>query len=88
MANLLPLVLVLQISMQDTSRCSQEFMYEMVDKLVKKNRTEFNYKKMIKETKCFYIVEYMPKDTMVIGGGIIATICKKECKIISYKLSQ
>jgi hypothetical protein len=60
----------------------------MVDKLVKKHLTEFNYKKSIKETTCYYIVEYMPKDAMILGGGIIATVCKENCKIIDYKLFQ
>lgn len=61
MVNLLFLALTLQISTKDTSRCSQDVMYNMVDKLVKKHKIDSEYKKTIKETNCCYIVEYRQK---------------------------
>jgi hypothetical protein len=88
MVNLFFLALALQTSTKYTSRCSQDVMYNMVDKLVKKHKVNHEYKKTIKETSCCYIVEYWPKDTMMLGGGIKAIIYKDNCEIITYRLYQ
>lgn len=88
MVNLLFLVLALQISTKDTSRCSQDVLYNMVDKLVKKHKVNAEYKKAVKEIRCCYIVEYWPKNTMMLGGGIKAIIYKDNCEILTYRLYQ
>jgi hypothetical protein len=69
-------------------QCPRDLIYQKVDKLVKKHKIDLNFKKKIKETTCCYIVEYWPKDTMTLGGGIKAIVCKQNCEVINYQLYQ
>lgn len=79
---------VLELNTWNSPRCTADLIYQKVDKIAKRHKLNSNYKKTIKETTCCYIVEYWPKDTMVLGGGVKAVICKKNCEIINCKLYQ
>jgi hypothetical protein len=78
----------LQLSSFNAPQCPADLIYQKVDKLVKKRKINLEYKKTIKETICCYIVEYWPTDTMTLGGGIKAVVCKQNCEVINYKLYQ
>ena len=72
---------MLQLTSCNTPQCLPDLIYQKVDKLLKRRKVSSEYKKTVKETECCYIVEYWPKDTMVIGGGVKAIVCKESCEI-------
>ena len=78
----------LQLNTWNPPQCPTDLIYQKVDKLVKRHKSDLDYKKTIKETTCCYIVQYWPKDTMVLGGGIKAIVCKQNCEITNYILYQ
>ena len=78
---LLYFTLVLQLDTCNAQKCPTDLIYQKVDKLLKRRKVSSEYKKTVKETECCYIVEYWPKDTMVIGGGVKAIVCKESYEI-------
>lgn len=84
MSYILHFIFMLQLTSWNTSQCTQDLIYQKVDKLVKRHKVSSGYKKTIKETGCCYIVEYLPKDTMTIGGGIKAIVCKKSFEVTNF----
>ena len=75
---------MLQLTSWNTQQCTLHLIYQKVDKLVKRHKSSSGYNKTITETGCCYIVEYWPKDTMVIGGGVKAIVCKESCEITNF----
>lgn len=82
------LTFALRLSVWDTPKCSIDLIYRNVDELAKKHKANYEYRKTIREVPCCYIVEYQPKDSTALGGGIKAIVCKENCKITTYKLYQ
>ena len=62
----------LQLSSWNAPQCPTDLIYQKVDKLAKKHKANYEYRKTIKEVPCCYIVEYQPKDSTALGGGIKA----------------
>lgn len=88
MPYLLYFIFALELNGWNTPQCPTDLIYQRIDKLAKKHKINLECKKTIKETTCCYIVEYWPKDTMTLGGGIKAIVCKKNCEVTNYILYQ
>lgn len=87
--NYLPyLTFALWLDAWNAPKCSIDLIYQKVDALAKKNRINYDHRKTIREEACCYIVEYWPKDSTTLGGGLKAIVCKEDCKITHYKLYQ
>lgn len=67
--------------------CSCEIALKKIDRLARKYYKSAHFTRQVIENSETYEIQYYHKKT-ILGGGIEATIRKKDCKIICLILSQ
>lgn len=72
------------------TNCSQKKAKEITREVIeKKGGLKINELQVdLQEDSVYYIIEYLPKDTMLLGGGGKFKVSKSECKIIEIDLYQ
>ena len=69
--------------------CNKSEVQKITDDLMRKKGYDLNSLIIIiDETTDYYIIKYILKDTMSLGGGAEMKILKKDCKIVDGKLYQ
>ncbi len=70
--------------------CNQQKAQATTDKLIEKKGnlkvSEMNVK--IEKDSLHFVIEYLPKDTMMLGGGGKFKVLKSDCKIVEQKFYQ
>lgn len=70
--------------------CDKENAKSISDGLVE-NKGSLKVSDMIvkiEEDNLHFVIEYLPKDSMILGGGGKFTILKSDCKIVEQKFYQ
>lgn len=69
--------------------CNKSEVQKITDDLMRKKGYDLSsLNKTIDESPDYYVIKYMPKDTMGLGGGAEIKVSKKDCKIVDKKLYQ
>ncbi|HRP90054.1 MAG TPA: hypothetical protein PKX92_08445 [Edaphocola sp.] len=72
-----------------TEKCDLNEVKSMADCTMKKTGYELEIlNREITESDTVFIVQYLPKDTLIRGGGGEIKISKKKCKVIEIKRYQ
>ena len=73
-----------------TMNCNEEKAKELTKEVIeKKGGLKLNELQVdITEDSTYYTIEYLPKDTMMLGGGGKFKVSKSDCKIIEGELYQ
>ena len=73
----------------DSMKCNKEQAEMLTAKKMKKAGFDINQMRAtVKEDNSYFFIEYLPKDTMSLGGGGNFKVSKKDCEIVNGELYQ
>ena len=89
------LLILLKIEGFDTPNqadmnCNKESAQAITDRVIEKKGSlkvsDMSVK--MEEDSLHFVIEYLPKDTMILGGGGKFKVLKSDCKIVEQKFYQ
>lgn len=75
---------------QADMNCNQESAQAITDRVIEK-KGSLKVSEMtvtVEEDILHFVIEYLPKDTMILGGGGKFKVLKSDCKIVEQKFYQ
>ena len=75
---------------QTDMNCNQQNAQVTTDKVIEKKGSlkVIDMNVTVEEDSLHFIIEYLPKDTMILGGGGKFKVLKSDCKIVEQKFYQ